>query len=141
MSTTSFKYISTNLNYKHGFLQTMFMFLGELINLFLYGLYLLPPSRRLTHLTNLKSQADLTNLSFQFSKFWMGLSSLCDASKNFVFPIKKKLVGSSLQIPAILLMPASINQMLCGGIIVSTCILSRLILKNPIERHHALGCC
>jgi hypothetical protein len=87
MSTTSFKYISTNLNYKHGYLQTMFMFLGEVINLFIYALYLLPPSQRLTHLKTLKSQADLTNLSFNFSRFWMGLSSLCDASKKTLFSL------------------------------------------------------
>lgn len=37
-------------------------------------------------------------------------------------------------------MPASINQMLSGGIIVSTCILSRLILGRTVHPHNALGC-
>jgi len=37
-------------------------------------------------------------------------------------------------------MPASINQMLSGGIVISTCLLSKIVLKKPIHNHHALGC-
>lgn len=36
-------------------------------------------------------------------------------------------------------MPASINQMLSGGTIISTCILSKYMLKREICRHHAAG--
>lgn len=62
------------------------------------------------------------------SKMWFAFTSLCDT------------FGSCLQVVAYLLMPASINQMLSGGIIVSTCILSRLILGRTVHPHNALGC-
>ena len=123
MSSISFKYLSSNLGYKHGIIQTMFMFLGEHFNFYLfYGVMMIKPTfyfnkwmkadqqdNSYTNLQNFKLKCSLT-------KYWMAQTSFCDT------------VGSSLQIVAFMQMPVSINQMLSGGIIITTCILSKLIL-------------
>lgn len=48
-------------------------------------------------------------------------------------------IGSSLQITSLLLIPASVNQMLRGGVIIFTCILSKIFLGRKIHGHHLLG--
>ena len=128
MSTVSFAYISSNLGFKHGFLQTLQMFLGELQNQFIYWVMISPRKSRYQHYKELKIEAEQKNVPMNFPSQWMMLSSLCDC------------FASSLNIPAIMQMPASINQMLCGGIVISACALSRIILKRKIESHHMLGC-
>lgn len=57
----------------------------------------------------------------------MGLASAFDS------------VGSSLQITSLLLIPASVNQMLRGGVIAFTCLLSKIFLKTQVYSHHLLG--
>jgi len=47
--------------------------------------------------------------------------------------------GSSLQVVPLLLIPASVNQMLRGGVIIFTCAFSKIFLGRPIYRHHYLG--
>lgn len=76
----------------------------------------------------LKVEAEEDGKLFGVSTFWPGLCSLFDS------------VGSSMQIVSILLMPASINQMLSGGTIISTCVLSKFMNDAKIVRHHILGC-
>jgi len=48
-------------------------------------------------------------------------------------------IGSSLQISSLLLIPASVNQMLRGGVIIFTCIFSKIFLGRKIHGHHLLG--
>jgi len=84
--------------------------------------------RREKHFKEIKEEAEEGGLKFGVSMFWPGLCSLCDS------------VGSSLQIVSILLMPASINQMLSGGTIITTCFLSKFMNNFDICRHHYLGC-
>ena len=124
LSTVGFKYLSTYLGYKHGFIQTLFMFLGEYLNIIMYAICIIVPSWRRKHFLDLLEYAKENNLSFKFTCLWMALTSLLDA------------VGGSLQIVSILLMPASIYQMLCGGIVISAPIMSRILLKNIQHRHH-----
>lgn len=47
--------------------------------------------------------------------------------------------GSSLQVVPLLLIPASVNQMLRGGVIVFTCLFSKIFLKREVYRHHMVG--
>ena len=95
MSSISFKYLSSSLGFKHGIIQTMFMFLGENLNLYLfYGVMLIKPQyyykkwmdqdlqdNTYTNLHNFKIKCSIT-------KYWMALTSACDT------------VGSTLQIVA-----------------------------------------
>jgi len=39
------------------------------------------------------------------------------------------------------LIPASVNQMLRGGVIVFTCLFSKVFLKRDVYRHHIVGVC
>lgn len=48
-------------------------------------------------------------------------------------------IGSSLQIISLLLISASVNQMLRGGVIIFTCILSKIFLGREVHGHHLLG--
>ena len=109
-NTIAFKY-QGDLNYRHGFIQTAFMFMGEYINLFFYNARISCNQKK--HFKQLKEDAEEKGLKFGGSMFWAGLASLCDC------------VTSSLQIPSILLMPASINQMLCGGSIMTVVFISK----------------
>ena len=49
--------------------------------------------------------------------------------------------GSSLQVVPLLLIPASVNQMLRGGVIVFTCLFSKIFLGRQVYRHHIFGVC
>jgi drug/metabolite transporter (DMT)-like permease len=67
------------------------------------------------------------NKKITVSKVDMGFAALFDS------------VGSSLQIISLLLIPASVNQMLRGGVIIFTCILSKIFLGRKVHSHHLLG--
>ena len=49
------------------------------------------------------------------------------------------LVGFSLYIIALLLIPASVVQMLSGGLIIFTVVLSRIFFGTKILKHHKVG--
>lgn len=61
------------------------------------------------------------------SKLWIALPAFMDSC------------GSSLQVVPLLLIPASVNQMLRGGVIVFTCLFSKIFLGKKVYRHHMLG--
>ena len=61
------------------------------------------------------------------SKLLIGLPGLFDT------------MASCLQVFALLLIPASVNQMLNGGVIIFTCIFSKIFQGRPVHRHHLFG--
>lgn len=61
------------------------------------------------------------------SKVDMGFAALFDS------------IGSSLQIISLLLISASVSQMLRGGVIIFTCILSKIFLGRKVHKHHLFG--
>ena len=63
----------------------------------------------------------------RFTKLWAAFPCLLDA------------IGSGLSITSLLLLPASVSQMLQGGQIVTTCLFSKWINNRPILRHHFAG--
>jgi hypothetical protein len=123
MNTIGFKVQGSTYGFNHGVVQTSFMFLGEFMNLFLLNIMMISQTKRNRSFREMKKHAIENNLSFKFSRLLIGLPSLLDS------------IGSALQIVAILLMPASINQMLSGGTIITTTLIRWLIMKKPIFSH------
>lgn len=91
-------------NFKHGVLQTALMFVGEYLNLFIFNLKLvnffltqmLSRKYRFQHFAAIKHAANEGSLRLDISMLWLGVPSLLDS------------IGSSLQIVALLLIPASV---------------------------------
>ena len=128
LSIMSLKIQGTTYTFKHGMLQTFLMFLGEYINLFLFAIPLMFSARnRQQHFVELKTAAISKNRRIEFTKLWAAVPALLDA------------VGSGMSITSLLLLPASVSQMLQGGQIVTTCLFSKWINNRAILRHHFAG--
>lgn len=104
------------------------MFLGELINFFIFAMRVIPQSWRNNHFRKLVDTADEQSLQFGATIYWQAFCGFLDS------------IGSTLQIVSLMLMPASISQMLGGGIVITTCVLSKFVLKRKIYRHNIFGC-
>ena len=131
MNTISLKYQNTR-NYKHSMVQTATIFIGEYLNLLILGLLMIPIGKRTEHYVELKEKADdvvgkKKPKNANPSKLWCAIPSLCDT------------MASTLTTVPLLLMPASINQMLRGGAIVFTCFFRKWFLGAKVYRHHYLG--
>ena len=127
-SIMSFKIQGTTYVFKHSMLQTFLMFLGEYLNLVVFALPLALNKQSLqTHFVELSQNAKARGREMRFTKLWAAFPCLLDA------------VGSGLAITSLLLLPASVCQMLQGGQIVTTCLFSKWINNRPILRHHAAG--
>ena len=128
LSIMSLKIQGTTFTFKHGMLQTFLMFLGEYLNLFLFAVPLMLSAKsRDQHFTELKTMAIAKNRNLRYTKLWAALPALIDA------------VGSGMSITSLLLLPASVAQMLQGGQIVTTCLFSKWINNRAILRHHYVG--
>lgn len=124
----SLKVQGTTYNFKHSLTQTMFMFVGEYLNIVAFALpFMISEKVRLSHFKALTAQARENNQKVNSTKLWAALPCLIDS------------VSSGLGISSYLLLPASIAQMLLGGQIISTCIFSKIINKRPVLRHHLIG--
>jgi len=91
---------------------------------------LIPPTKRRNEFIEHcdKAKADPKNIKEPNpSKLYIALPAFMDSC------------GSSLQVVPLLLIPASVNQMLRGGVIVFTCLFSKIFLKKQVYRHHLLG--
>jgi len=128
MNTLSFK-LENQQNFKHGMVQTALMFFGEYLNILLFGLMLIPSNKRTEEFTEHCAKASKAKPAKDPnpSKLWIALPAFMDSC------------GSSLQVVPLLLIPASVNQMLRGGVIVFTCAFSKIFLKKQVYRHHILG--
>lgn len=128
VNTISFKSQSYFYNFKHGFLQSFLMFTGQFLNLIVFNIRLMASkSTREEHFKELALEAKEKNRNIQVSKLLIGFPSFFDA------------IASSMQNISLLLMPASVNQLLCGGTIITSCIVSKIMLGRAIHRHHLLG--
>jgi uncharacterized membrane protein len=95
MNTISFKF-QNKYNYKHTFLQTSLMFVGEYLNLIIFAGGLLGSQSRMRHFKEMRNDAAKQGKSLQCSKIRMGMASAFDS------------IGSLLQISSLLLIPASV---------------------------------
>lgn len=127
-SIMSFKIQGTTFSFKHSMLQTFLMFLGEYLNLLVFSLPLMFSKNKLRqHFVELKAVAEKKNRQMKYTKLWAAFPCLLDA------------IGSGMSITSLLLLPASVSQMLQGGQIVTTCLFSKWINNRPILRHHYVG--
>jgi hypothetical protein len=127
-SIMSLKIQGTTYTFKHSMLQTFLMFLGEYLNLLYFAIPLMASSlQREAHFDQLKKTAIAKNRKLKYTKLWAALPCLLDA------------VGSGMSITSLLLLPASVCQMLQGGQIVTVCLFSKWINDRPILRHHGAG--
>ena len=127
-SIMSMKIQGTTYVFKHSMLQTFLMFLGEYLNLLVFALPLMLNKNGLNkHFVELAASAKKSNREMRFTKLWAAFPCLLDA------------VGSGMSITSLLLLPASIAQMLQGGQIVTTCLFSKWINNRKILRHHFAG--
>lgn len=128
--TISLKIQGTTYGFKHSGIQTMFVFLGEYFNLIAFGLPLLVSNRfRTSHFQGLVKEAKASNppMNLRFTKLWAALPCLLEC------------LSSCMYFTSLLLLPASISNMLQGAQIVATCLFSKWINNNPILLHHKLG--
>lgn len=128
LSIMSFKIQGTTFTFKHSMLQTFLMFLGEYLNLIVFAVPLMMNQKALNaHFSELRTMAIAKNRKLQYTKLWAALPAMLDA------------VGSGMSITSLLLLPASVSQMLQGGQIVTTCLFSKWINDRKILRHHMAG--
>lgn len=128
INTIGFKIQGFVYHFKHGFLQSFFMFTGQFLNLITFNVLLMVlPNFRKDHFQAIAQEASEHNRNPRVSKLLIGCPSFFDA------------IASSLQNISLLLMPASVNQLLCGGSLITTCLVSKIMLGRQINRHHWLG--
>lgn len=128
INTIGFKSQSYFYNFKHGFLQSFLMFIGQFLNLIVFNVPLIASQKwRESHFQGLKQEAIEGKKNLRVSKLLIGCPSFFDA------------IASSVQNISLLLMPASVNQLLCGGSIITSCIVSKFMLGREIYRHHWFG--
>lgn len=95
LSVLSFKTQGT-LGFKHIFFRTFMMFIGEYINLLIFGALMMSDNRRFNHFLVLTNEAKDNGQTLHFTKLWMAITSLLDA------------IGSTLHLTALLLLPPSL---------------------------------
>lgn len=126
MNTLSFK-LENRQNFKHGQFQSSLIFIGEYLTLLIYGIAQSNKRKQEEHFYDLVDTAENQGKSLHLSKFLMAIPSFFDT------------VGSILQLVATQLLPASVIQMLRGGVIIFTSIFSRIILGRIVHRHQIFG--
>jgi hypothetical protein len=115
-------------NFKHGFVQSLLMFTGQFLNLITFNASLMfSPKARKEHFRDVLMEAKECGRAIHVSKLVLGFPSFFDA------------IATTLQNFALLLMPASVTQLLSGGTIITSCIISKIMLDRPIHRHHVVG--
>ena len=128
LATISLKIAGTTYNFKHSMIQTFFMFIGEYLNILAFAVPLMTSAkRRNRYFQSLTEEAHTKKQDIRGSKLWVSLPSFIDA------------LASGLDLTSLLLLPASISQMLQGGQIISTCIFAIIINKRSILRHQIAG--
>ena len=126
--TIGYKVQAIDYNFKHGFFQSYLMVIGEFLNLFIVVLPLIfSKTKRKRHFQELEAEAIEYKKSMQTPLFLLGIPSALDG------------LVAALQINALLLMPTSVNNILTGGSIITTCLISKFMLGRDILRHHYFG--
>ena len=128
VNAVAVKYQQERYGFNHGIFSTWYMFIGEILNLYIFHLRILPKSCRQNYFIEMAQTTRDESLLGEPSPYWMALTSLFD------------VVGSSLAYISLLMIPASVYQMLVGGAIFATAIMSRVMIKRPIYRHQLFAC-
>lgn len=102
--------------WSHPFLQTIFMFVGEMLCLAAFGVY---------WLTTPSEKRD--KIKEGFSPWILALPALCD------------MTASTMMNIGLLMTSASVYQMLRGSVIIFTSIASVVFLKRKLKAHHWIG--
>lgn len=68
--------------------------------------------------------AEQTNLKTKINPFWLAIPGSCD------------FFGSTIMFVSLLMVPASVYQMLRGAIVIITALLAVIFLKKKQYRHH-----
>lgn len=98
INTIGFKSQSYLYDFKHGFLQSFLMFIGQFLNLIVFNIPLMiSPAKRRDHFIELTTEAKDFKRNLHASKLLLGCPSFFDA------------IASSVQNIALLLLPASVN--------------------------------
>ena len=128
ITTISNRTLGAKLGYKHGSMITFLMFFGEYLNyLLLVGPLVASPTRRNNHYRLLQNEAKIQK------------KQLLGAYIYFCLPGLLGVLVTILQNIAILLLPASVFQMLLSGNIVTGCLVSRIMLGRRITRQQWIG--
>lgn len=128
LTIISLKIQGTTYGFKHAGVQTFLLFLGEYFNLVVFALPMAFSRKyRENHFKVLQKDAIEHKQKLQFTKLWTALPCLLEC------------LSSGMYFTALLLLPASISNMLQGAQIVATALFSKWINNNPILRHHFLG--
>ena len=124
----AFKLLSMKFHFKYGFFQSFIIYLGMYLNLVvLNGRIWFSKTKLENDMTELRQECETFQKSTKVSKIILSSASMLD------------VVSLSLQNIALFMQPASVNQLLCSGSIMSTCIFSKFMLGRQIYRHHWLG--
>lgn len=112
--------------YQHPYFQSATMFFGEVLCLLVYYLTMgrKKPDEPASPNTQLATQLRLKTTN---NPFILGAPAFLD------------FFGSTIMFVALVLVPASIYQMMRGFIVVITCFFSILFLKKKYFRHHWMG--
>ena len=128
LTIISLKIQGTTYRFKYSGFQTLLLFLGEYLNLVVFAIPLLCSKKyRDSHFKSLNRTAIESGQKVKFSKLWTAIPCLIEC------------FSSGMYFTSLLLMPASISNMLQGAQIVATCLFSLWINKTPILTHHFLG--
>ena len=95
LSVMSFK-TQERLGFKYSMFQTFMMFIGEYINILIFGALMASDERRFNHFLVLTHEAKENNQTLHFTKLWMAITSLLDT------------IGSTLHLTALMLLPPSL---------------------------------
>ena len=124
----AFKLLSLKYDFKYGFFQSLVIYIGMYLNLLIFNASLWFNKRTLERSMNeLRLECETHKKSPEVSKIILSSPSLLD------------VISVSLQNIALFMQPASVNQLLCSGSIMTTCIFSKFMLGRQIYRHHWLG--
>lgn len=128
LTTISLKIQGTTYRFKYSGFQTLLLFIGEYLNIVVFAIPLLFSKKyRENHFKDLVKTAKATKQELKYTKLWTAIPCLLEC------------LSSGMYFTSLLLMPASVSNMLQGAQIVATCLFSLWINKNPILRHHFLG--
>jgi len=112
--------------FSHPFFQTAIMFLGELCVLFAFFISEAVKKRKAVNdpASPGTIAAEQTNLKTKINPFWLAIPGSCD------------FFGSTIMFVSLLMVPASVYQMLRGAIVIITAVLAVIFLKKKQYRHH-----
>ena len=115
--------------YKRGGMITFAIFVGEYMCMIYLSIPLLLSRQfRKKHFALLQAESKSQKKKFtEINQIWLALPAFLDT------------LNTTLKNIALLLLPASIQQMLLGGTIITACIVSRVMLKRQMEYFHWIG--